>query len=150
PAGCSFSSLNALSLIKTKLPRREITNGSSGTGDGEGDGAAAALGFEGELAAAAFGSGEGATGGNTVGRKVSSRGVNLAASSLLGNSMATKISGTSERARQKLHISRDEPSISEFFFRKPTIDLNCGGGSASLRIGSTISPAPPLLSNWPT
>src|SRR4051812_17322378 len=90
------------------------------------------------------------TGGNTVGRNVSSFGANLAASSLVGNSIATKNVGTSVRTGQLANIKRACARASEFFLRKLRTDLNSFPGSASFTIGSTISPAPPLLSNVPT
>ena len=51
------------------------------------------------------------------------------------------------RAAQLANINRDDPNASEFFFRKLIIALNWGPGSASFTIGSTISPAPPLLNS---
>src|SRR4051812_5983141 len=90
------------------------------------------------------------TGGNTVGKNVSSFGANFAASSSVGNSMATKKVGTSVRTGQLANISRDWAKASEFFLRKLMIDLNCGPGSDSFTMGSTISAAPPLLINCPT
>src|SRR5437762_5746979 len=144
--------------MKTKLPERVTLKGSCSTGAGDGaETTGGAAGFcapgWGELAAAASfvgPSGVTGTGGKTVGRKVSSLGANLLASSFVGNSIATKTAGTSVRAGQVANIKRDEPRASEFFFKKLIIDLNCGPGSASLTIGSTISPAPPLLRSWPT
>src|SRR5262245_63964043 len=130
--------------MKTRLPLREIRNGGCGSGDGDDDGTTVVAVRRGSAPGDDSGEGSGdLSGGNAVGRKVSSLGANLAASSLLGNSMAAKISGTSVRTRQNSNIKRDEASSSEFFLRKLMIDLNCGPGSASLRIGSTISPAPP-------
>src|SRR5262252_5257769 len=76
------------------------------------------------------GSGVAGGGGINVGRKVSSFGANLAASSLVGNSMATKTTGTSVRTAQLANINRDWASASEFFFKKLMSDLNCGPGSA--------------------
>src|SRR5438067_2191151 len=130
--------------MKTRLPRCVITNGRCSAGGCCGDeviaGVAlgAALSFcvfrEDELSGVASG-----TGGRIVGKKVSSFGANLFASSFVENSIATKIIGTSVRAGQPANIRRDVPNSSECFFKKLTTDLNCGPGSASLMIGSTIS-----------
>src|SRR5258706_13841491 len=90
------------------------------------------------------------TGGSTVGKNVSSFGANLSASSLVGNSIATNTLGRSVRVGQVANIKREDVSASEFFLRKSMIDWNSFPGSASLMIGSTISPAPPVPNNCPT
>src|SRR5438874_1706252 len=138
--------------MRTRLPACVITNGKCSAG---GDGEPLPKGLAAGIALAAPGwadTGEGeasGTGGKTVGKNFASVGANLLASSFVGNSIATKTSGTSERAGQVANRSRDDVSISEFFLRKLTIDLNSFPGSASFKIGSTISPAPPVLSSWP-
>ena len=153
--------------MQTRLPACVITKGKRSStcgeapaiGDGRTLGFSTVLGFgvAASLAASpvfmsfsSVGSGVTGTGGSTVGRNFSSLGANFAASSSFGNSIATKTIGTSVRTAQLANISRDDPNASEFFFKKLTMALNWGPGSASFTIGSTISPAPPLLNSWPT
>src|SRR5262245_32943963 len=112
--------------MKIRLPERVITKGrlSSVTvtvGFVAGGAAGASPDFG---AAAGVGSGVTETGGSTVGKNFSSLGVNFAASSLVGNSIAVNIVGTSVRAGQVANISREFANASEFFFRKFTTDLN--------------------------
>src|ERR1041384_1271541 len=149
--------------MKTKVPECVMTNGKRSTaGCGAGRvtfGVGNGVGFatDGEAADSGvdvpFGPGDpsGVTGigGNTVGKNFSSFGANLSASSLVGNSIATKTLGRSVRVGKVANIKREDANASEFFFRKSMIDWNSFPGSASLMIGSTISPAPPLLHNSP-
>src|ERR1041385_7162004 len=150
--------------MKTKVPACVMTNGNRSTA-GRGAGRVTfrvgnGVGFatDGEPADSGvdvpFGPGDASgvtgTGGSTVGRNVSSLGANLSASSLVGNSIATKTLGRSVRVGQVANIRREDANASEFFFRKSMIDWNSFPGSASLMIGSTISPAPPLPNNCPT
>src|ERR1051325_3067579 len=148
--------------MKTSLPECEISKGrrsSIACGDPTADGEDARVGLFAGGCVARWGgpvdvdgllgvaSGVTGTGGRTVGKNVSNFGANFAASSFVGSSIATKNDGTSVRTGQAANIRRDEASPSEFFLRKLTIDLNSLPGSASFKIGSTISPAPPLLNS---
>src|SRR5437763_1233363 len=155
--------------MKTKLPARVITNGDRvstfGEATGFADGAGfAATGFVGAAPAADASAGlvsfeddaglgcasSTGTGGRTVGRNVSSFGVNFAASSGEANSSAAIVVGISLRAGQLANIRRDVANCSELSLRNFSSELNSGPGLASLIIGSTISPAPPVVNSWPT
>src|SRR5438105_11775675 len=147
--------------MKIKLLARVITNGDRISTF------AGAVGFAGEAAGLApigFGGGTGAnavsacrvcfgdaaglgfasstgTGGITVGRNVSSFGVNFAASSGEANSIAAIVLGMSLRAGQAANITRDVANCSELSLRNFSSAWNSGPVLASLIIGSTISPA---------
>src|SRR3989442_114010 len=155
--------------MKTKLPARVITNGDRISTFGEAAGFAAgaaglaSIGFGGTTpadvwawvvglgvaAGLGFASSTG-TGGMTVGRNVSSFGVNFVASSGEANSIAAIVLGMSLRAGHVANISREVANCSELSLRNFSSELNSGPGLASLMIGSTISPAPPVVSSWPT
>src|SRR5207302_6267208 len=161
--------LNVLSLMKIKLPARVITNGDRISTFGEAAGFAAgttcftSIDFDGvaptDASAWVIGLGDDAglgfasstgTGGRTVGRNVSSFGVNFAASSGEANSIAAIVVGMSLRAGHAANISRDVANCSELSLRNFSSEANSGPGLASLIIGSTISPAPPVVNSWPT
>src|SRR6185503_4001301 len=136
--------------MQTRLPACVITNGrrsSTGDVDGAGPGCALTAGLltmgvvvgdgsfdfvcgvtfgsraRRSIASAVEGSGVTGTGCRTVGRKVSSFGANFVASSLVGNSIATKALGKSVRTGHAANIRRDWARASEFFFKNPMIDL---------------------------
>src|SRR5690242_4146375 len=99
--------------MKTRLARCVITNGRCSAGGCCGDDAMAGVALDCALSfctpgAAALSGVASGTGGRIVGKKVSSFGANLFASSFVGNSIAKKIMGTSVRAGQLANISRDE------------------------------------------
>ena len=53
-------------------------------------------------------------------------------------------------AGQVANSKREVANCSELSLRNFSSDLNSAPGFASLMIGSTISPAPPVVSSWPT